>query len=108
MVFFGRHSHADLARTNQSAQSRVRPAHRNRLEVVEIARRNLDRWLQTCSPRNRRALLDRRQILNRGESTVLTTLENDDARTRWLRQSSPFSGILTPEERNEIIQRYRA
>lgn len=41
-------------------------------------------------------------------SQLLEFLRSDDERAVRLRQSSPFAGVLTPEERQSILDRHDA
>lgn len=76
--------------------------------VVEIARANLKRWLSdypSGSPDARcleewQALLDTRTV---EDLTAIITEDSDEGQR--LRSSTPFTGILTFEEREEIHNR---
>jgi hypothetical protein len=76
--------------------------------LLDIARSNLDRW-EAQRPGNRpRWLVEWRSLLERPWSEVaaaMTDLTDEAAR---LRQSSPFAGVLTPEERRRIRDAFRA
>lgn len=74
--------------------------------LLQIASRNLERWLLTCCPRTRPALLEWQSIVEQGAEAALAMMERTDDHARWLRQSSPFCGIMTPAERLEIIKRF--
>ena len=73
-------------------------------ELLDVARANLQRWLATTS---RPALLEWRRLLDDTPLPELVRLlrSTSDNATR-LRQSSPFAGVLTPEERQSILDRY--
>jgi hypothetical protein len=75
-------------------------------ELIEKARANLGRWLGTVSPRSKPALLEWQRILEGPFEDVLALLEATDERATRLRQSSPFAGILTQDERLEIIREF--
>lgn len=69
--------------------------------VISIARANLDRWLNSESfdPNERHALLEWKEILDDSEPAVIRriiTADTDEGQR--LRSSSPFVGILTPDE----------
>ena len=72
--------------------------------LLAVAHANLNRWLSR-SPRA--ALIEWRHLLDEAPlAHVLALLRSSgDAATR-LRQSSPFAGVLTPEERQAILERY--
>jgi hypothetical protein len=76
--------------------------------LLENARANLQRWLKTCSPGVRLTLLEWQQVLQLPFETLLTFLVSTDERATRLRQSSPFSGILTEAERLAIIREFHA
>ena len=72
------------------------------VEVLRIARNNLERWLKSPSFEGveRFALLEWQNILNNyrpDEIRRLMTAETDDGQR--LRSSSPFAGVLTRDER---------
>ena len=74
-------------------------------EVAEIAKANLQRWIlqrqgQAINP----AFLEWQQILRALTPTQLADfLESDSPKANRLRQSSPFCGILSDEERLFIL-----
>jgi len=75
--------------------------------LVEKARSNLVRWLETCSAAARTDLLEWQRLLSGPFDELLVLLEATDERATRLRQSSPFCGILTPEERLGIIREFQ-
>jgi hypothetical protein len=75
-------------------------------ELLDVARRNLARW---SSHGRQGALLEWQALLERvsiGELVALLRSESETAAR--LRQSSPFAGVLTPEERRAILRRHDA
>jgi hypothetical protein len=79
--------------------------------LVQIALANIERWLANpnYSESNRQAVLEwKRIIVNSSVEALLTLLESDSEEARRLRQSSPFCGILTLEERRSILRKYEA
>jgi hypothetical protein len=72
--------------------------------LVNIARANLQRWLTT----NPAAVLrEWRQILESASlPDLLALLRSSSEEAARLRQSSPFAGLLTPEERRAIMSRH--
>ena len=73
-------------------------------QLLDIARQNLARWLvhNAAAPlREWRAILDSAPL-----AEVLALLRSPDERATGLRQSSPFAGLLTPEERRAIMAAY--
>jgi hypothetical protein len=77
-----------------------------RPELLHVAHDNLARWLQRSpSP----ALQEWRDLLGRATLADITTLLRSPADSAArLRQSSPFAGILTPQERRTIMDRHDA
>ena len=75
--------------------------------LVDKARGNLARWLQTCSGGARPALLEWQGLLDSPLDELIAFLESDDERATRLRQSSPFCGILTAQERLAIIRQFQ-
>jgi predicted NAD/FAD-dependent oxidoreductase len=75
-------------------------------QLLEVARANLQRWLSTNSTA---ALREWRQLLETTPFPELLVLlrSNGDEAAR-LRQSSPFAGLLTPVERQSILNDYES
>jgi hypothetical protein len=75
-------------------------------ELLDIARQNLRRWLaQNPEP----ALLEWQRLLETLDfDDLLDLLRSPGERARRLRQSSPFAGVLTPQERQAILDRYES
>jgi hypothetical protein len=75
-------------------------------QLLDVARRNLERWLQQ-NPAT--ALREWRRIL---DSTplpeVVALLRSSSEEAARLRQSSPFAGLLTTEERRAIMGAYES
>ena len=74
---------------------------------VEKARATLGRWLETSSPRVTPDLLEWQRVLSGPFDKLLVLLAATGERATSLRQSSPFCGILTPEERTRIILEFQ-
>ena len=85
-----------------AAKLRSQPA------LVEKARANLTRWLKTCSAGAKPALLEWQRLLTGPFDELLALMEATDERATRLRQSSPFCGLLTEEERLGIIREFQA
>jgi hypothetical protein len=75
--------------------------------LVEHAKRNLERWLVTCSPRVRPVLLEWQAVLDGPTERLHDLLAATDENATRLRQSSPFAGLLTPAERTRILLEYQ-
>ena len=74
--------------------------------LLETARGNVERWLRTTPSA---ALLEWRHLLQDTPLPELLVLlrSRGELATR-LRQSSPFAGLLTPEERRAILTEYES
>jgi len=75
--------------------------------LLDKARENVRRWQnpnEGASP----ALAEWAQILAAPASQVVALLAERSERATRLRQSSPFAGILTQEERRAIYESYSA
>ena len=67
-------------------------------------------FLKKLGVRNRRSPWDNewRQIIDRGEiEPILEALTSPSPRNRELRQNSPFAGLLSPSERDEVLSSFR-
>jgi hypothetical protein len=75
--------------------------------LIDVARRNLDRWRAgrgTEPP----ALAEWRAILARPWREVAAVLTDPGEEATRLRQSSPFAGVLSADERRTIYDAFRA
>ena len=73
------------------------------------ARATLDRWLAQRASAPPAVLREWQEILSRWPfERILDLLASSDEHTRRLRQSSPFCGILSPEERLAILKDYES
>jgi hypothetical protein len=80
-------------------------------KLVQIALANIDRWLANpdYSESGRQAALEWKSIIeNSSVKALVTLLESSSEEACRLRQSSPFCGILTPDERQAIFRKYEA
>lgn len=76
--------------------------------LVEKARDNVNRWLKTSSPRNRKVLLEWQEILSRPIDQIIGVLLDESEEGKRLRQSSPFAGVLSQEERMAILKDFQS
>jgi hypothetical protein len=77
-----------------------------RPDLLEVARLNLRRWLRVNPApalRERSDLLDTTPL-----PELLALLRSDSDEAARLRQSSPFAGVLTPQERQAILNEYES
>jgi hypothetical protein len=72
--------------------------------LLKVARANLERWLGRAP---RPDLIEWRQLLDAAPMPqLLALLRSPGDHAVQLRQSSPFAGVLSPEERQAILDRY--
>jgi hypothetical protein len=86
-------------------------AHKIRREpaLLDVARMNLERWQRTCSEDVKPVFADWEAMIRDWPlETLLNFLTEKSERADRMRQSSPFSGILTAAERNRIFAEYEA
>ncbi len=75
---------------------------------IDHARKNVERWLLTCSPGTRSTLIEWQAMIDGPLEGLVAVLTGDDERAKRLRQSNPFTGIISEQERHEIIRRFYA
>ena len=75
--------------------------------LLDKARANVRRW-QEANEGPSPALTEWAQILRSPANDVLALLTERSPRATRLRQSSPFAGILTEEERRAVYESYSA
>jgi excisionase family DNA binding protein len=76
--------------------------------VLTRARENLDRFSQVHAGTMAEYWLDLwRETLDSGLGRVLNVLVSDTPEARDLRQNSPFTGILSQEERRAVLNSFR-
>lgn len=73
--------------------------------LLERARGNLERWSIAHDPAPR-WLVEWREILNKPWPELAVLITDPGPAGTHLRKSSPFSGILTPEERLRIFEKF--
>jgi hypothetical protein len=72
--------------------------------LIRVALANLERWLRANETA---ALLEWRQLLDvTSMPQLLAILRSPGEEAARLRQSSPFAGLLTPRERQSILDRH--
>ena len=79
-----------------------------RPKLVEHARATLRRWATECSPGTRPTPEEWSAILDGPVDGVIAVLIGTDDRSVRLRQSNPFAGVLSPQERNTILRRFQS
>lgn len=74
--------------------------------LLAIPKNNIKRWLSQGHGDTNSALYEWQKILRKPLDKILAILTTDDEEGCRLRQSSPFTGVLTPKERTKIFQKY--
>jgi hypothetical protein len=78
-------------------------------ELLQRAKSTLERWIKQRQPSVPPVLLEWREILDGwGFEKILEFLTSTGERPRRLRQSSPFCGILSPEQRLAVFKDYES
>jgi hypothetical protein len=75
---------------------------------VEIAKRNVERWSAQRGDERPAWLNEWRELLNQPWQNIAALITELSENGTRLRQSSPFTGILTHEERRRIDEAFRA
>ncbi|MCG5078904.1 hypothetical protein [Paraburkholderia tagetis] len=76
-------------------------------ELLAVARENLTRWM----PMNRHAqpwLAEWQAVIDQGLDATLALMTDPGDHATDMRQSSPFTGILTNDERRDFLAAWRA
>jgi hypothetical protein len=76
--------------------------------LVQIAQRNLDRWSERSGSPPPRYIREWRGILALPWPAVAEFMTSFSEKAVRLRRSSPFAGVLTPEERRRVYDAFRA
>lgn len=76
--------------------------------LIDRAKSNLSRWMQAADASAHPILRQWQTLLDGPMELLLATLESPEEHATQLRQSSPFCGILSREERTRIIQEFHS
>jgi hypothetical protein len=76
--------------------------------LLEIARRNVERWRARWGEAPPAWLEEWQELLNQSWQAVVAFITEPGERATRLRQSSPFAGVLSNEERWRIHEAFRA
>ncbi len=77
-------------------------------KLLAVARRNLKRWGERWGHRTPAWHKEWQEILKQPWREVAALLTELSPLATRLRQSSPFAGVLTPQERKRIYDAFRA
>lgn len=96
--------HARLDARSLALHQLVAEKIRRDASVIDIARSNIVRWhAESGVPIESSAHAEWLGLLDGPIDQLLGVLESDDQHATRLRQSTPFSGILTPAEREAVF-----
>lgn len=102
-------------RTHQEIDQRSLEFHRLVAERVmrdpalfNKARMTLARWRQTVCVSSQPYLQEWDRLMDQGVEICLSVAVEDSERAAALRQSSPFSGVLTNQERFAFLKQWRS
>ena len=76
--------------------------------LLEIPRRNIERWRQRASGGPPKFIAEWQDILAEPWSQVVVFITGCSEKAMRLRQSSPFAGVLSARERKQIYDAFRA
>jgi hypothetical protein len=76
--------------------------------LFEKARMTLARWRRTVCIASQPYLEEWERLMNKGVEACLSVAVEDSQRAAALRQSSPFSGVLTNRERFLFLKQWRS
>lgn len=76
-------------------------------DLLNIPRRNLERWMANSGESPAAWLNQWRQILRKPWPVIAALITELSENATRLRQSSPFAGVLTPMERRRIYEAFR-
>lgn len=77
-------------------------------ELLSKPRRNLARWSARWGEDPPRWVAEWQDILRRPWPEIAAVITEPGENSARLRQSSPFAGVLTPQERKRIYEAFRA
>jgi hypothetical protein len=76
-------------------------------KLIAQARETVLHWLVDCSSGSRSELEEWLSVLDGPVEQVIQLLTGLDERAIRLRQSNPFAGVLSAQERNQILKRFQ-
>jgi hypothetical protein len=76
--------------------------------LLEVARSNIERWRARQNSDELTWLNEWRELLNQPWQNIAALITEPSENAARLRQSSPFAGILTNQERWRIYEAFRA
>jgi hypothetical protein len=100
-------SHERLDRRSLAMHRLIADKIRAEPKLFEIASQNIERWSRTPG-RNAALLAAWSRVLEQGIAAALAVATEDSERARELRQSTPFAGVLSPQERWSFLRQWNA
>lgn len=76
-------------------------------QLLDVARANLERWAKKSGSNRPKYQLEWERILDRPWPEVAALMCSMSDEAVRLRSSSPFAGVLTPEERDRVYAAFR-
>jgi hypothetical protein len=101
-----KHSHQWIDRVNLAMTRRIEKKIRERPELMKVAWAQLRRWKRMSRPWPACFREWERILKKNSTERVLQILTQDNDEGQRLRQSDPFIGILTEEERTWFLEEY--
>ena len=99
-------THQEIDRRSLALHRAVADKIRRDPGLLQIALDNLDRWQSRGMLHEQRYLDEWRCILGKGMDDLLAIMVDPSERATALRQSSPFSGVLSPRERMLVLKNW--
>lgn len=100
-------SHERLDRRSLAMHCLIADKIRAEPKLFEIASQNIERWSRAPG-RNGQLLAAWSRLLEQGMLAALAVATEDSERARELRQSTPFAGVLSPQERWNFLRQWNA
>ena len=100
-------THQEIDRRSVALHRLVAERVRRDPSLFEKARVTLARWRETVCISSQPYLNEWEQLMNQGVEACLSVAVEDSERATALRQSSPFSGVLTNRERFAFLKQWR-
>jgi hypothetical protein len=76
-------------------------------QLLDIARENLKRWRTKSPEQSPHYLREWQEILDRPWPEIAALITDMSEEATRLRSSSPFAGVLSPEEREQVYAAFR-
>ena|SRR5258705_12084879 len=99
-------SHEQLDRRSLEMHRFIADKIRAEPDLFVVASRNIERWSHTAT-RSHAHLEEWARILNKGMQVALAFATEDSEHATELRQSTPFSGVLSPKERWDFLRKWK-